>query len=291
MRRPSASFKRSRSRASAGAARAHAGRRAWRMAVRVSRLRALLDASPVAAVALALMREATGRTEPLAPIVPTRASALRRGRRVGFWSLSAGAGTSTVAALVAPRSAAGGEAPLLVHLDRWAPSLALRAGLSAANVADALLQPGREAELVSRWSAIPFLPGAPTLHATFDGERLVGLINSCAAGRAAVLDLGTGADSLDPAILSSLDRLCLVAGTRSAQLQAVFCAAPLLGRVPCAVGLVVVGAGEDDAARVAERVGFPLLAAIPHDAYLADDAFAARGPTLRAVDALLRALA
>jgi len=38
-------------------------------------------------------------------------------------------------------------------------------------------------------------------------------------------------------------------------------------------------------------VGFPLLAAIPHDAYLADDSFAARGPTLRAVDALLRALA
>jgi hypothetical protein len=55
--------------------------------------------------------------------------------------------------------------------------------------------------------------------------------------------------------------------------------------------LVVVGAGDEDAARVAERVGFPLLAAIPYDSYLADDAFAARAPTLRAVDALLRALA
>jgi len=108
---------------------------------------------------------------------------------------------------------------------------------------------------------------------------------------AAVLDLGCGADSLDPAVLSSLDRLCLVAGTRSAQLQAMFCAAPLLGRVPCAVGLVVVGAGQDDAARIAERIGYPLLAAIPHDAYLADDSFAARAPTLRAVDTLLRALA
>jgi hypothetical protein len=129
------------------------------------------------------------------------------------------------------------------------------------------------------------------LHATFDGERLVNLVNSCAVGRATVLDLGSGADALDPAILSSLGRLCLVAGTRSAQLQALFCAAPLLGRVPCAVGLVIVGAGEDDAARVAERVGFPLLAAVPHDAYLADDAFAARAPTLRAIDALLRALA
>jgi hypothetical protein len=55
--------------------------------------------------------------------------------------------------------------------------------------------------------------------------------------------------------------------------------------------LVVVSAGDDDAARVAERVGFPLLAAIPHDTYLADDAFAARAQTLRAVDSLLRALA
>jgi MinD-like ATPase involved in chromosome partitioning or flagellar assembly len=257
----------------------------------VSRFRAFLDASPMSQIALALMREATGRTEPLAAIAPARPAALRRGRRVGFWSLAAGAGSSTVAALLAHRSAAGGEAPLLVDLDRWVPSLALRAGLTAANVVDALLQPGREAELVSRWSAISFLPGAPSLHATFDGERLVGLVNSCAAGHAAVLDLGAGADSLDPAILSSLDRLCLVAGTRSAQLQAAFCAVRLLERVPCAVGLVVVGADENDAVRVAERVGFPLLAAIPHDTYLADDAFAARAPTLRAVDTLLRALA
>src|SRR6266550_3490318 len=151
----------------------------------MSRLRAFLDASPISQIALAFMREATGRTEPLAAIAPTRPAALRRGRRVGFWSLSAGAGSSTVAALLAHRSAAGGEPPLLVDLDRWVPSLALRAGLTAANVADALLQPGREAELVSRWSAIPFLPGAPSLHATFDGERLVGLINSCAAGRSA----------------------------------------------------------------------------------------------------------
>jgi Mrp family chromosome partitioning ATPase len=257
----------------------------------VSRLRAFLDASPVSHIALAFMREATGRTEPLAAIAPARPGALRRGKRVGFWSLAAGAGTSTVAALLAHRSAAGGEAPRLVDLDRWAPSLALRAGLTAANVADALLQPGRERDLVSRWSAVPFLPGAPSLHAMFDGQRLVGLVDSCAAGRATVLDLGSGADSLDLAILSSLDRLCLVAGTRSAQLQALFCAAPLLGHVPCAVGLVIVGSGDEDAARVAERAGFPLLAAIPHDPYLDDDSFAARAPTLRAVDALLRALA
>lgn len=257
----------------------------------MSRLRAFLDASPVSAIALALMREATGRAEPLAPILPTRPAALTRGKRVGFWSLSAGAGTSTIAALVAHRSAAGGEPPLLVDIDRWAPVLALRAGITAASVADALLQPGRERELVSRWAAVPFLPGAPSLHATFDGQRLVELVDACAAGRAAVVDLGAGADALDHAILASLDRICLVTGTRTAQLQAAFCAAPLLQRAPCAVGLVVVGAASEDAARVAERLSYPLLGSIPHDSYLADDVFAARASTLRAIDSLLRAFA
>jgi Mrp family chromosome partitioning ATPase len=257
----------------------------------MSRLRAFLDASPVAAVALALMREATGRPDPLTPIAPGRPGALRRGRRVAFWSLAAGAGTSTVAALVAHRSAAGGEAPLLVDFDRWAPSLALRAGLAAATVADALLQPGRERELLSRWSAVPFLPGAPSLHAVFEVDRVLELIQARAEDRAAVLDLGAGADALHPTLLGSLDRLCLVAGTRSAQLQAAFCAVGLLRRAPCPVGLVVVAAVEEDARRIAGRVGFPLLAAIPHDAYLAEDSFAARTGTLRAIDALLRGLA
>jgi MinD-like ATPase involved in chromosome partitioning or flagellar assembly len=257
----------------------------------LSRIRRVLDASPVAAVALALMREATGRAEPLAPLVPVRPAALRRGKRVGFWSLAAGAGATTVAALAAHRSAAGGEAPFLIDLDRWAPALALRAGLTAASITDALLQPGREKELVSRWSAVPFLPGAPSLHATFDAERVLDLVRACSGGRATILDLGAGADALDPALLSSLDRLCLVTGTRSAQLQAAFCAASLLQPAPCAIGLVVVAAADEDAARIAERVGFPLLAAVPHDPYLADDSFAARAGTLRAIDMLLRALA
>ena len=257
----------------------------------MSRLRALLDASPVAAVALALMREATGRAEPLAPILPARPAALGRGKRVAFWSLCGGVGASTLAALVAHRSAAGGEAPFLADLDRWAPSLALRAGLSAATIADALLQPGRERDLVSRWSAVAFLPGAPSLNCAFDAARLMAVVDACAAGRAVVLDLGAGADALDAAILGSLDRFCLVTGTRAGQLQAAFCAVPLLANVACPVGLVVVGAEADDAPRVAERIGFPLLAAIPNDPYLADDSFAARAPTLRAVDALLRALA
>jgi hypothetical protein len=257
----------------------------------VSRLRAFLDASPAAAIALALMREATGRTEPLAPILPSRPAALARGRRIAFWSLAAGAGTSTTAALVAHRSAAGGEAPLLVDLDRWSPSLALRAGIVAATVADALVQPGHERELVSRWSMVPFLPGAPTLHASFMSERIVELTALCAAGRAAVLDLGAGADALDPAVLRSIDRLCLVTGTRAAQLQAAFCAVPLMAGVPCAVGLVVVGAADSDGASIAERVGFPLLAAIPEDPFLARDSFAARAPTMGAIDVLLRAIA
>src|SRR5438477_162868 len=52
------------------------------------------------------MREATGRTEPLAAIAPARPAALRRGKRVGFWSLAAGARSGPVAAPPAPRARA-----------------------------------------------------------------------------------------------------------------------------------------------------------------------------------------
>jgi hypothetical protein len=95
---------------------------------RVSRLRAWLDTTPLAAIGLTLMREATGHTEPqlLEPVRPSRPERLRPDARIGFWALGAGVGTSTTAALVAQRSAAAGHAPLLVDLDRWAPSLALR---------------------------------------------------------------------------------------------------------------------------------------------------------------------
>src|SRR5438132_11228696 len=91
---------------------------------RVSRVRAWLDTTPLAALARTLMREATGQAEPLVAIVPTRPRRLAVHARVGLWSMAAGAGTTTLAALVAQRSAAGGHAPLLLDLDRWAPSLA-----------------------------------------------------------------------------------------------------------------------------------------------------------------------
>ncbi|TMB71909.1 MAG: hypothetical protein E6J52_13125 [Chloroflexi bacterium] len=124
------------------------------MARRMSRVRSWLDATPLAAVAIALMREATGRTEPLEVIRPVRPERLDSDARVGVWSLAAGVGTSTTAALVAQRSAAAGHAPILIDADRWAPSLALRAGIEAATLADALLQPDRERELVSRWGDV-----------------------------------------------------------------------------------------------------------------------------------------
>src|SRR5213592_3616847 len=125
----------------------HARREPGPMARRMSRVRSWLDATPLAAVAIALMREATGRTEPLEVIRPVRPERLDSDARIGVWSLSAGVGTSTTAALVAQRSAAAGHAPILIDADRWAPSLALRAGIEAATLADALLQPDREREL------------------------------------------------------------------------------------------------------------------------------------------------
>lgn len=260
------------------------------MVDRVSRMRAWLDTTPVASIALALMREATGRSEPLEAVRPTRPERLRADARIGFWSLGAGVGTSTTAALVAQRSSAAGHAPVLVDLDRWAPSLALRAAIQSATILDALVQPDRERDLVSRWENVPFLPGSPELHRDFDAARIIGLLDRLATGRALVVDLGTGAEALDAGLVARLTRLCVVAGGRASQLQALFCARALLQLAPCAVGLVVVGAEPDDAALIAGRAQLPLLGAIPADAYLARDDFAARGPTMRAIDGLIREL-
>jgi len=256
----------------------------------VSRIRAFLDGTPLATIGLALMREATGRAEPLEAVRPTRPERLPARSRVGFWSLTGGAGASTTSALVAQRSAAGGHAPLLVDLDRWAPSLALRAAIEAATIDDALVQPDRERDLVSQWSAVPFLPGSPRLHETFDGSRVATMLDRLGAGRAVVADMGSGADALDTNVLARLTRLCVVSGARASQLQAAFCARPLVRHLPCEVGLVLVDVDVEDAALIAARVQLPLLAAIPHDPYLARDEFAARATTMRAIDVLIRAL-
>jgi CO dehydrogenase nickel-insertion accessory protein CooC1 len=251
--------------------------------------RAWLDASPVAQVALALMRDATGRSEPLEPITPARPAAVASGRVVAFWSLTAGAGASTVAALVAHRSAAARRPAVLIDLDRRAPTLALRAGIAGATVADALLRPGSERESLSRWRDSPFLPGTPELGRTWDGPRIAELIDRLRADAPAVIDLGTGVEALDGDVLGAIDRLCVVVGPTVGQLQAAFCSVPLLER--CAVaGSVVVGATEDDAARIAARLPWRLLASVPRDPFLAADEFATRAPTLRSIDALIRSL-
>jgi MinD-like ATPase involved in chromosome partitioning or flagellar assembly len=191
---------------------------------------------------------------------------------------------------VAQRSAAAGHAPLLVDLDRWAPSLALRAAIESATILDALVQPDRERDLISRWANVAFLPGSPQLYQDFDGGRIASLLERLATGRALVVDLGSGADALDAALIARLDRLCVVTGGRASQLQALFCGRDLVRHVPCAVGVAVVGVEAADAALIAARVDLPLLAQVPHDEYLGRDEFAARAPTMRAIDGLIRAL-
>jgi hypothetical protein len=124
-----------------------------------------------------------------------------------------------------------------------------------------------------------------------DADRPVEVIDAIGCGAPVVLDLGTGADSLDAGLLSRIDRVCIVAGSRASQLQAVFCALALIRDVPCPAGLVVIGAADEDAALIAERAGLPLLGAIPTDPFLAEDQFATRAPTLRAIDALIRRIA
>lgn len=260
------------------------------MGTRVSRIGAWLDSTPIASLALALMREATGRNEPLEAVRPTRPERLASAARVGFWALGAGVGASTTAALVAQRSAAAGGPSLLADLDRWAPTLALRAAIESATILDLLVQPDRERDLISRWADVAFLPGSPRLHVDFDGARIGSLLDRLAAGRALVVDLGSGADALDAALTARLTRLCVVTGGRASQLQSLFCARDLLRHVPCAVGLVVVGVEAEDAALIASRAELPLLANIPQDEFLARDDFAARAPTMRAVDRLISAL-
>jgi Mrp family chromosome partitioning ATPase len=252
--------------------------------------RTWLDASPVAQIALALMRDATGRDEPLEPLTPVHPAALAAERAVAFWSLTAGVGASTVAALVAHRSASATHPPVLIDLDRRVPTLGLRAQCAGATVADALLRPGSERGLVSRWGEVPFLPGTPELHRSFDSARIAELVGLLHRDRAAVLDLGCGAEALDADVLGVVDRLCLVVGPSVAQLQSAFCAAPLLDGCGVRVGLVIVGAEPEDAARIAARLPWPLLAAVPRDPFLASDEFATRAPTLRAIDTLIRGL-
>ena len=256
----------------------------------MSRMRAWLDTTPLAAIALGLMREATGQEQPVEAIRPTRPERLDARSRIGLWSLSAGAGTSTTAALIAHRSAGAGHAPLLVDLDRWVPSLALRAGHDGATVLDALIQPDRERELVGKWQDVPFLAGSRRLHEEFDAVRITALLDRLANGRALVVDLGSGAEALSAALLPTLTRLAVVTGGRASQLQALFCSRQLLTAVACPVGVVVVGSAPEDARLIAARAELPLLGAIPDDAYLARDEFAARAPTMRAVDALVRSL-
>ncbi len=152
------------------------------------------------------------------------------------------------------------------------------------------MQPDRERELVSRWSGVAFLPGSPELHREFDAARIAALLERLATGRALVVDLGSGADALDVAIVSPLTRLVVVAGARASQLQATFAARPLLQALPCATGLVVVGVEAEDAELIASRARLPLVGAVPADPYLARDDFAVRATTMRAVDRLIRAL-
>ena len=252
--------------------------------------RAWLDASPVAQIALTLMRDATGREEPLEPLTPGRPAGLAAERAVGFWSLIAGVGTSTAAALVAHRSASASAPPVLIDLDRRVPTLALRAQCRGATVADALLRPGSIRALLSRWGEVPFLAGTPELYRSFDGPRVAELVGDLHREHAIVLDLGCGAEALDRDLLGTIDRLCLVIGPSVAQLQAAFCAAPLLDGCGVPVVVAVVGAEREDASRIAARLPWRAAVAIPRDPFLAADEFATRSPTVRAIDGLIRAL-
>ena len=99
-----------------------------------------------------------------------------------------------------------------------------------------------------------------------------------------VVDLGSGADALDRAILGALTRLLVVTGPRVPQLQAAFCAVPLLRDAPCEAALVTVGAPDEDAQRIAARLPWRHAAAVPADPSHPAGSTPPRAPCPQAVD-------
>jgi len=241
------------------------------LGIRMSRIRAWLDSSPIADLAMTFMREATGRPDPIEPLRPTHPAALAIRRRVAFWSL--------VGRRRRQHHRGSGRPSLRRRGARTAPrrsgSLGTVSGatcrIEAATISDALVQPGR--------SDCSFHAGQPCLSCPArqlcaDGWTSIASSRSStpsAMERPSFSILGAGADSLDAGLAVPHRSPVHRRGARASQLQAVFCALTLVRDVPCAAGLVVVGAADEDADLIAERTELPLLGAIPADPYLAEE--------------------
>lgn len=238
---------------------------------------------------LDLLVERVDRAPPieLDPVAP-RATRLAAGRRVAFVSLVAGAGTTSLAALVAQRAGGAGARVRLIDLDVIAPTLALLAGSTSPTVTDVLAT----GELRGRrWGSVEAVYGSALDVGAEAGPAFADLIQRLAKDAAVVVDAGSLAAPVTDAVLRACDTVVYVTSARGAHVHAATRARRVLESLRVAPRLAVTRATDDAAALIARELGLPLAGAVPEDPFLARDEYRVRAETARAVDLICASLA
>lgn len=232
------------------------------------------------------------RAEEPAPTLdtPLQAKSCRfpNGRRIACVSLSAGCGTTTLAALLAQRSGGAGARVRLLDLDLVAPSLALLAGQRHPTLLDAL---AAEQVRGQRWGSADVVFGAERDPGPDVAPALARFIRRMAADAAVVVDAGALSTPGCETVLRACDVVLSVTTPRAAHVHAAVRAAAILDGLRIVARLVVLRADRAAADAIAGEVGLALAGVIPEDPFLARDEFRVRAETARAVDALCVALA
>lgn len=239
-------------------------------------------------------------SRPAARAIAPVASAARDARTGGPWvfvvaSGRGGAGTSTVAAMLALACAAGGAPTLLVDADEQVGPQRLLLGVPATDGARGIgdlrdATTSADALLVPVGATLALLPGGGADAAPFaPGERRVALARASAAfarHAAVVLDAGARLDAVHAAaeaaraVAPRATELLVVAGREPVALAASYALVKALGeRAPDLPASVVANrAGDDDAAFIVAQLAegarrflgreLPLAGALPDDACL-----------------------
>lgn len=210
------------------------------------------------------------------------------GRRIACVSLSAGCGTTTLAALLAQRSGGAGARVRLLDLDLVAPSLALLAGQRHPTLLDALAV---EQVRGRRWGSADVVFGAERDPGPDVAPALARFVRRMAADAAVVVDAGALSMPGCETVLRACDVVLSVTTPRAAHVHAAVRAAAILEGLGIVARLVVLRADRAAADAIAGEVGLALAGVIPEDPFLARDEFRVRAETARAVDALCVALA
>ncbi|OLC52944.1 MAG: hypothetical protein AUH85_15205 [Chloroflexi bacterium 13_1_40CM_4_68_4] len=233
-----------------------------------------------------LLFERTETAVALEPIA-ARSCRLSIGRRVGFCSLVAGTGVTTVAALAAQRAGGAGSIVRLLDFDLVAPTISLLAGERTPTLLDAL---AADRVRGRKWGSAFAIFGAERDPGPEVADALATFVRRMCKDAAVVVDAGTLREG-SSAILRACDAVVYVATPRAAHVHAATRALPLLDGLDPPARLVVNRGTRDAAEAIAREVGMTLAGWIPEDPFLARDEFRVRAETARAVDALLSWLA